>query len=291
MGKADCGVSPANAQSLTSLAAGRVLPIVANYYALIPTSARQAFSEILDRVGKPTASSNETYCLTNNINNVISYDPAFAVEIYQRVFSYEETSQDTVPMGGSGPVISFSSTRAQEYSMSYYILDQKYPRLLKRDLVLAARAAALAITAEVTRTEGETIRKLGLYKTTFPFLGTEVTLESDRSEIWDQSHRSSHALQLLSRFLNHVREMFSSGKLTRNQVDDALENSQRTVSMPLSGNTCSISDGFTTDFCLCVLNCCKRPSFSAQSKRRWWPEMLSRRYSAQTNMTRLLAMQ
>ena len=220
--KADHGVSPANAQSLTSLAAGGVLPIVANYYALIPTSAREAFSEILDRVGKPTASSNETYCLTNNINNVILNDPAFAVEIYQRVFSYEETSQDTVPMGGSGPVISFSTTRAQDYSMSYYVLDQKYPRLLKRNLVLAVRAAARAITAEVTRTEGETITKLGLYKTTFPFLGIEVTLESDRSEIWDQSHRTSHALQLLSRFLNHVREVFSSGKLTRNQVDDAL---------------------------------------------------------------------
>src|SRR6185437_15092409 len=193
----------------TSLAAGRVLPIVANYYALIPTSAREAFSEILDRVGKPTASSNETYCLTNN---VILNDPAFAVEIYQRVFSYEETSQDSVPMGGSGPVISFSTTRAQDYSMSYYVLDQKYPRLLKRDLALAARAAARAITAEVTRTEGETIRKLGLYKTTFPFLGIEVTLESDRSEIWDQSHRTSHALQLLSRFLNHVLEVFSSGQ-------------------------------------------------------------------------------
>jgi len=68
--------------------------------------------------------------------------------------------------------------------MSYYILDQKYPRLLKRDLVLAARAAALAITAEVGRTEGETIKQLGLYKAIFPFLGSEVILESDRSEIW-----------------------------------------------------------------------------------------------------------
>jgi KaiC/GvpD/RAD55 family RecA-like ATPase len=219
---ADRDMAPANAQSLTSLAAGRVLPIVANYYALIPTSARQAFSEILDRVGKPTASSNETYCLTNNINNVITHDPAFAVEIYQRVFSYEETSQDTTPMGGGGPVMLFTTTRAQDYSMSYYILEQKYPRLLKRDLVLAARAAALAITAEVSRTEGETIKKLGLYKTTFPFLGSEVILESDRSEIWDQSHRSSHALQLLSRFLNYALEMRSSGQLTRNQVDAAL---------------------------------------------------------------------
>ena len=215
-------IAPAKAQSLTSLAAGRVLPIVANYYALISTSARQAFSEILDRVGKLTASPNETYCLTNNIDNVITHDPAFAAEIYQRVFSYEETSQDTVPMAGTGPVMSFSTTRAQEYSMSYYILDQKYPRLLKRDLASAARAAALAITAEINRTEGETIRKLGLYKTTFPFLGTEVILESDRSEIWDQSHRSSHALQLLSRFLNYVLEMYSSGQITRNQVDDAL---------------------------------------------------------------------
>jgi len=220
--RADRDMPTATAQNLTSLAAGRVLPIIANYYALILISAREAFSEILDRVGKPTASSNETYCLANNINNVIIYDPAFAVEIYKRVFSYEETSEDTVPMGGSGAVISFSSTRAQEYSMSYYILDQKYPRLLKRDLVLAARAAALAITAEVARTEGETIRKLGLYKTTFPFLGIKVTLESDRSEIWDQSHRSSHALQLLSRFLNHILEMSSSGQIARNQVDDAL---------------------------------------------------------------------
>jgi KaiC/GvpD/RAD55 family RecA-like ATPase len=220
--EADGDMTPSNAYSLTSLAAGRVLPLIANYYGLIPISARAAFSEILDRVGKPTASSNETYCLTTNINNVIAYDPAFSVEIYERVFSYEETSEDTTPMGGSGPVMSFTSTRAQDYSMSYYILDQKYPRLLKRDLVLAVKAAALAITAEVTREEGETIQKLGLYKTSFTYLGVQVIFESDRSEIWDQSHRTSHALQLLSRFLNHVREMLPREELTRKQVEDAL---------------------------------------------------------------------
>jgi hypothetical protein len=220
--EAEGDMTLSHAYSLTSLAAGRVLPLIANQYALIPDSARAAFSEILGRVGKPTASSNETYSLTNNLNNVIAYDPAFSVEIYQKVFSYEETSQDTTPMGGSGPVMSFTSTKAQDYSMSYYILDQKYPRLLKRDFVLAARAAALAITAEVNREEGETIQKLGLYKTSFAYLGVEVTFESDRSEIWDQSHRTSQALQLLSRFLNHVREMLPAGELTRNQVEDAL---------------------------------------------------------------------
>jgi len=73
----------------------------------------------------------------------------------------------------------------------------------------------------------------------------------------DQSHRSSHALQLLSRFLNYVLEMRSSGQLTRNQVDDALRAIAKETIYAVVWKHLLYFGWVHDDFCHCVLNCCK----------------------------------
>ena len=110
-------------RQLTGLAAARVIPIIAKLYGVFPEAAREVLGEILGRLGNPKASASEAYWVANNINSVIETDPRFAGSIFRRVFSHEELSEETTEKGG--PVFSLTSTRAQDFSMTHYILDLK----------------------------------------------------------------------------------------------------------------------------------------------------------------------
>jgi hypothetical protein len=83
-------------------------------------------------------------------------------------------------------VLAMTSTRAQDFSMTYFILGQKYKKVLEYNIFVAAEAAVAAITGEVERREGDTISKLGVHDTEIVLYGAKTRFRSDRSEIWDQ---------------------------------------------------------------------------------------------------------
>ena len=205
-------VSGSQTQELNSLAAARVIPIVARLFAANPAAAGNALRLVLDRLGEPTAAANEAYWLANSLDHFLELDPELVIEMYRSVFEHEEQSQERTRMGGV--VLAMTSTRAQDFSMTYYILGQKYKKVLQHDLFIAARAATEAINGEVKRREGDTVSKLGAYDTEIVLYGAESRLTSDRSEIWDQGHRDSEALAILQQLLQALSENIAAKKLT-----------------------------------------------------------------------------
>ena len=205
-------VKAAQTQELSSLAAARVIPIVARLFAANSAEAGQALRFVLDRFGEPTAAANEAYWLANNVDHFLALDPELVVDLYRRVFAHEERSQERTRMGGS-VVLAMTSTRAQDFSMTYYILGQKYKKVLEHDLFIAARAAAEAINGEVERREGDTVSKLGVYDTKIVLYGVESRLRSDRSEIWDQGYRDSEGLAILQQLLQTLSENIAASRI------------------------------------------------------------------------------
>jgi len=168
---------------------------------------------VLDRIGRPDVSANEAYWLANSLAIVIDTDPAFVVDVYAAIFAHEEKSTQSTQIGSS-KVLPLRSTRAQDYSMAYYILGVRFHRLLDRDLSYAALAAIRSVSAQVRREHAKTARKIGKYSTRFTYKGVRTRLVSDRSEIWDQGYRDNVTLQMLDAVLIRISEQLRSGNLT-----------------------------------------------------------------------------
>jgi hypothetical protein len=99
---------------------------------------------VLERIGRADVSASEAYALANSLKIVIDADPAFAVEVYAAIFAHEEKSRKTTQMGDS-KVLVLTSTRAQNYSMAYYILGVRFNHFLERNLDFAALAAIRSV--------------------------------------------------------------------------------------------------------------------------------------------------
>jgi hypothetical protein len=205
------------ADQLLSIAAGRVIPVVTRLYSADPDDVKATLRTVLDRVGRKDVSPSEAYALANNLEIVVDADPSFAVDVYEAAFAYEEKSQEKTQIG-SGKVFVMTSTRAQDYSMTYYILGVRFKHFLDRDLDFAALAAVRSVTAQVRREHVKTGRRIGKYSTHFTFAGVRSKLTADRSELWDQGHRDAVSLQLLDALFNRISELLKRGELLENDV-------------------------------------------------------------------------
>jgi len=205
--------APDAAEQLLSIAAGRVIPLVARSYSVNPDEVRAALQLVLDRIGRSDVSASEAYSLANSLEPVISVDPSFAVDVYSATFAHEEKSRKKTQMGGS-KVLVLTSTRAQDYSMAYYILGVRFRHFLERDLNYAALAAIRSVGAQVRREHVKTARKIGKYSTQFTFAGVKSRLVADGSQFWDQGYRDNVSLQILDALLHRISERLKSGELT-----------------------------------------------------------------------------
>lgn len=205
------------ADQLLSIAAGRVIPLVMRFYSVEPNDVRATLQQVLNRIGTADASASEAYSLANGIDMVIDADPSFAADIYARIFAHEEKSQKTTRIGGS-KVLVLTSTRAQDYSMAYYVLGVRFAHFLRQDLKCATVAAIRAVSAQVGRDHPHAASKIGKYSTVFSYAGIKSRLIADRSEIWDQGHRDVVSLQMLDALLNRLSEGLKSGEFTQGTV-------------------------------------------------------------------------
>lgn len=203
---------------ILDIAAGRVIPLVASFYPVEPVKVRAALRQVLQRIGKRNASPKEAYWVANKLEIIIENDPDFAVEMYAATFAYKEESREQTNLSRS-KVLVLTSTRAQDYSMAYYVLGVRFSYFLKKNLFAAVQAAVRSVSAEVEREHEGTARKIGAkYSTTFEFEGIQSRLIADRSEIWDQGSRDNVSLQMLDTLLNHLSESLTSGALTQEMV-------------------------------------------------------------------------
>lgn len=214
--KAETEADISDARSLADFAAARLIPIVAKNYSATPAVAKAILTEVLGRFKNPRSSANEAFRVASNLDSVIENDPELASDIYITILGHDESSDEETRLGGA--VLPLLSRRSQDFSLSYYVLGVTFTKLAVRDAVIAARTAARAVTAEVKRREGDAVNTLRAYGWTFQFLGKQMTLNSDRSEIWDHHHKDYPAIQLVDQLLYHIKSHLESGDLSR---DDA----------------------------------------------------------------------
>ncbi len=177
------------AVSLASIAAGRVLPLVIKNYSQNIGESRRIVNAIFGRFGSPRSSPNEAFFLAGGLTHIVKNDPDTAVELCRRIFAFDESSQEKTQIGSS-VVMSFTSTRAQDFSSARYAVQRTFPEFLEASPVHAATAAIQSLNAEIsrdhpsTRTDEEAPTEF-----TFTFARAKCTYRSDYSEIWDTGSR------------------------------------------------------------------------------------------------------
>jgi hypothetical protein len=214
--KAETEPDISDARALADFAAARLLPIVAKNYPASPSAAKSMLAEVLSRFDNPRSSANEAFRIASNLDAVIDSDPELASTIYSAILGHEETSRDETEFGGA--VLPLRSFRSQDFGLSYYVLSTKFRQLAVRDPFAAARTVARAVTEQVQRKEGDTINTLRAYQWTFEFLGKTMPFNSDRSEIWDHSHKDYTAVHLVDQLLYNLKAQLDSGELSRDKA-------------------------------------------------------------------------
>ena len=207
-------------RSLADFAAARLLPIVAKNYATAPPEAKAMLTEVIGRFNNPRSSANEAFRIASNLDAVIESDPEMASAIYISILGHEETSKDETQLGGA--ILPLRSFRSQDFGLAYHLLGSKFRELAVREPFVAARTVAHSVTAQVRRKEGDTIKSLGAYEWSFEFLGRKIPFSSDRSEIWDHSHKDYTAVQLVDQLLYSLKAQLESGALSRDKARSIL---------------------------------------------------------------------
>lgn len=218
--RAEAESDVADARSLADFAAARLIPIVSKHYSASPSEAKAMLAEVLGRFKNPRSSASEAFRIVSNFDSIIQSDPEFASAIYIAILAHEEASTEQTHMGGA--VLPLLSTRSQDFSLSYYVLGVKFKELAARDPLVAARTVAHSVTAQVRHKEGETIKALRAYEWRFQFLEKAMPFNSDRSEIWDRSHKDYTAVQLVDQLLYSLKAQLESGALSSDEVRSIL---------------------------------------------------------------------
>jgi hypothetical protein len=195
------------ASQLATVAASRVLPIVLKTYSFDPSRSKEVVLNVLDRLGTKKSSPLEPFWLANEIDSVIDSDPDAAVEVYRRMFEYEETSKEETSLGGS-VILSMRSNRKQDYESARYALGVHFQTFLKRAPLHAAVAAVSAVNAEVSRREQGYSSRRNKEEFQFKYFTDSLTYRSDLSEIWDNRVHEVGGLQFLDATLGDIADRF-----------------------------------------------------------------------------------
>jgi hypothetical protein len=194
------------ASELSNVVVGRLLPYAIDTYESAPLETSALIRGILARIGSKRSGTNEAFRLSHDIFAIIQNDAELAKEIYIRLYSYVEESEEQTNMGGGPATVSFLSTRKQDYSTALYSLAAKFPSFLEKAPLEAMEAALIAVEREIER---EHLRKdRATHKEARFRVGEHfIKYRSDYSEIWDGSISQEHtSLTLLGASLNYLAQ-------------------------------------------------------------------------------------
>jgi len=207
-----------NLLSLQQMLAVWGIPLVCRSYENNPMESRKLLNRILERLG-PTAIIREIYSLCSEIDKIWQHDPEFVIDIYKKVFSYKETSEDVTIMRGG--VLSLSSTRRQDYEGCYYLLEKNYSKFISMCPKHATRAMVESVNEYVIREERKSYGHKGKLGS-FAFNNIDAKYLPDNSHIWgDRDGLREHHLKILDDFCEYLLEL--SKKETKESISTIVE--------------------------------------------------------------------
>jgi hypothetical protein len=168
-------------ESLASALSAQAIEFVARTYSTDPEGSRHRLARLFEPGRFSRIGYMEVPWLAREIRAVAATDPAFAIEIYRRVFSAADFdhTQET-PIGNSW-ILSMRSNARQDFDMARHHLAEAYRGILESDPTTGARILAVALEGERSR---EHPYDDSNQPQRFTVNGQNYSIFEDRSSIW-----------------------------------------------------------------------------------------------------------
>lgn len=152
--------------------------------------------------------------ISSEILAIVPFDPEFAIEIYKRTFEYKESSTEETHSGGQ--ILSFITTRKQNYEGALFHLALAFPHFLNISPEYAIQALVVVLET-YAYSHPYRIRDKRLARQSFTFQEYQAYFERDYSTTWDsdldQHDDPIKMLNAFSDYLNVVATHSDNSKL------------------------------------------------------------------------------
>lgn len=191
-----------------SVAATWAVPLLLRHYASAVTQSQDVIRTLLTRLTTGSLPLSYLTRLTDEIDALVGAAPNTVAEIYETVFSYEETSNSPTSFGT--PILPLNSTRRQDYSLCQFRLARHFPAFLRAAPDAATRAALRSLNAYIIREHVERYLNPGFtvenVTCTMRFRGSQATFVRDGSHIWAKGGRD-RALEIADHLFRWLSEL------------------------------------------------------------------------------------
>jgi hypothetical protein len=199
---------------LNSIGSISLVPLIAETYSTDVKASRAVLQNVLEMTKESNYPVDYLFRLSHKLEKIWPYDPDFAAQTYNTIFSSYETSQEPTQMGV--PALRMTSTRRQDYEMCRYILIENFPKFLEANPAVATKTAIqilnqLVLVDHVDRYLKEGLERKDLIKE-FPFRGKQACYIPDLSYIWGR-HRYNDYLRLGSAIFEYIDRVTSKDEI------------------------------------------------------------------------------
>ena len=196
-----------------------IVPLVAKTYGTNVEESRTLLEKVLELIQEDNFPINFLRWLVEHVDKIWIYDPEFVALVFHTVFTYNETSDERIHMGGF--IVSMASTRRQNYKMCRYRLIKHFPGFLEAAPLLATRAVIQTLNLFIINTRifsyrrGDAVRK-----ETFSFRGKSVYFVQDYSHVWDKEKNHDKPIEMAEVLFEFIEELAKSKDSRLNEVLD-----------------------------------------------------------------------
>ena len=188
------------------------VPLVAKTYYTDVEKSRELLNKVLKLTKEKKFPIDFLSKLTEHVDKIWECDPKFVTSVYRTVLTHAEISNEDTHWGGY--IISFRSTRRQDYDMCEYELIEHFPKFLQTAPSYATQAAIQSLNYFIPdfyfyRELIEENSPTDLMET-FKFRGKPAYFVQDQSHLWDTRESTDELIKMADVLFECISELTMS---------------------------------------------------------------------------------
>ncbi|WP_270089763.1 hypothetical protein [Sphingobacterium sp. SYP-B4668] len=200
--------------SVDQLASYRGISLIAKTYSTDIEASRARLQLILDMMHQPGFNIAYFSTLTDEIKEFYKIDPQFCASIYEKVSIHEENSFDAAPMH-SGVLMSFTSSRHDQFGTCHYRLQELFPRFIRFSPELAIPLGLSISNNFIAKKNSDGFVFPDTIKIPYDFSvdGINAHYQVDMSHFWDQFMVRTEPLQHTQLIINYFEALIGANEI------------------------------------------------------------------------------
>ena len=188
------------------------VPLVAKTYGTNVDQSRILLKKVLELTKEDNFPIDFLAALTKHVDKIWECDPKFVTSVYRTVLTHAEISNEDTHWGGY--IISFRSTRRQDYDMCEYELTEHFPKFLQAAPSYATQAVIQSLNCFIPDFYfyRDLVEENPLADSieTFNFRGKSAHLVQDQSHLWDARENTDELIKMADVLFEFISELTMS---------------------------------------------------------------------------------